>query len=248
MKSPRPRPFHLRAALAALTLLLLARAIGAQDSKPAQTPETKPGQNIADPLRAGGAVKRAEVTAKPEPKASCATDDDTIPGVVRLRAILSSSGDVTNISVIKGLPGGLTEKAIAAAKQIRFTPAEKDGRKVSQYVTLEYSFNVYREDDAGEVTKKVSITEQPPPAYTDEALKNRVAGTVVVEALFCKDGRIDSPEVVHGLPDGLSEKALEAALRIKFAPAEINGRKVSVVRRIEYVFSPDAHAPTAPKP
>jgi hypothetical protein len=50
---------------------------------------------------------------------------------------------VQGISVVKGLPDGLTERAISAAKQIRFTPAEKDGRNVSQYVTLEYNFNIY---------------------------------------------------------------------------------------------------------
>jgi TonB family protein len=66
-----------------------------------------------------------------------------VTGLVRLRAIFSSSGEVTNITVIKGLPSGLTEKAIAAARQIRFQPALKDGHVVSQWVTLEYNFNIY---------------------------------------------------------------------------------------------------------
>ncbi|MDX6695309.1 MAG: hypothetical protein QOF02_3861, partial [Blastocatellia bacterium] len=38
---------------------------------------------------------------------------------------------------------GLTEKAIAAARQIRFSPAMKDGRAVSQFVQIEYNFNLY---------------------------------------------------------------------------------------------------------
>ncbi|MBA3323229.1 MAG: energy transducer TonB, partial [Pyrinomonadaceae bacterium] len=38
---------------------------------------------------------------------------------------------------------GLTEKAIEAARRITFTPAEKDGRPVSQYITLVYNFNIY---------------------------------------------------------------------------------------------------------
>ena len=32
---------------------------------------------------------------------------------------------------------------VAAAAQIRFEPAQKDGRAVSQYVVLEYNFNIY---------------------------------------------------------------------------------------------------------
>ena len=68
---------------------------------------------------------------------------NNVTGVVRLRAILSASGAVTNITTVKSLPDGLTEKAIAAARQIKFRPAQKDGRTVSQYVVLEYNFNIY---------------------------------------------------------------------------------------------------------
>jgi hypothetical protein len=44
---------------------------------------------------------------------------------------------------VSGLPYGLTEKAIAAARQIRFQPAMKDGRAVSQFIQIEYNFNLY---------------------------------------------------------------------------------------------------------
>jgi protein TonB len=86
---------------------------------------------------------RAVITSKPEPGFTEEARKENVTGIVRLRAVLSASGDVTNISVVKGLPGGLTERAISAAKQIRFRPAQKDGRTVSQYVTLEYNFNIY---------------------------------------------------------------------------------------------------------
>jgi len=48
-----------------------------------------------------------------------------------------------SISARAGLPYGLTERAIAAARQIKFTPATKDGRPVSMYIQLEYNFNLY---------------------------------------------------------------------------------------------------------
>jgi len=41
------------------------------------------------------------------------------------------------------LPFGLTEQAIAAARQIKFVPAVKDGRPVSVFMQLEYNFNLY---------------------------------------------------------------------------------------------------------
>jgi TonB family protein len=95
------------------------------------------------PFQQREVTRKALITFKPEPSFTEDARKNNVTGVVRLRAILSSSGAVTGISVVKGLPDGLTEKAIAAAKQIRFTPAQKDGHTVSQYVTLEYNFNIY---------------------------------------------------------------------------------------------------------
>jgi TonB family protein len=252
MKPPRPRRFRTSAVLAALSLLLLACAARAQNSPPPPPPDggdgpgrTKASRNPEDPFTTHDVTKRAVVTPGSPSRDFNPPPDVPPTGVVRLHAVLSASGDVTNIIVLKGLPGGLTEKAIEAARQIKFTPAQKDGRAVSQYVTLEYNFNIYYEEDDKEITKKVEILEQPKPGYTDEALKNHVAGKVVVEAYFLETGKVAGPSVVEGLPDGLSEKAIEAALLIKFKPAEMKGRKVRVIRRVEYVFSPDANAPTA---
>lgn len=86
---------------------------------------------------------KAVITSKPEPGFTEEARKNNVTGLVRLRAVLSSGGAVQNISVIKGLPDGLTEKAIAAARNIRFRPAQKDGRNVSQYIVLEYNFNIY---------------------------------------------------------------------------------------------------------
>ena len=85
-------------------------------------------------------TRKALITYKPEPGFTEEARKNNVTGVVRLRAVLHASGAIQSISVVKGLPDGLTEKAIAAARQIRFEPAQKDGRKVSQYVILEYRF------------------------------------------------------------------------------------------------------------
>jgi TonB family protein len=95
------------------------------------------------PFRQTEVTRKAVITFKPEPGFTEEARKNNVTGAVRLRAILSAGGGVTGISVVKGLPDGLTEKAIAAARQIRFTPAEKDGHAVSQYIVLEYNFNIY---------------------------------------------------------------------------------------------------------
>ncbi|HEX8131264.1 MAG TPA: energy transducer TonB, partial [Pyrinomonadaceae bacterium] len=61
---------------------------------------------------------------------------------VKLRLLLAADGTVRNIVPLVTLPDGLTEAAVAAARRIEFTPALKDGRAVSQYVTVEYNFNL----------------------------------------------------------------------------------------------------------
>jgi TonB family protein len=87
--------------------------------------------------------QRAKVILKPEPGYTEEARKLDITGTVVLRVVFSESGEVTGIRAIKTLPGGLTEKAIAAARQIRFVPATIGGQPVSCYMQLEYNFNLY---------------------------------------------------------------------------------------------------------
>jgi TonB family protein len=86
---------------------------------------------------------KARVLSKPEPQYTEEARKNQITGTVVLRAVFTSGGQVTSIRAVSGLPFGLTERAIAAARQIKFSPATKDGRPVSMYIQLEYNFNLY---------------------------------------------------------------------------------------------------------
>ena len=57
-----------------------------------------------------------------------------------LKVVFTSRGTVENIHVVRELPNGLTERAIEAAKKIKFIPATKDGHPVSMWMQLEYVF------------------------------------------------------------------------------------------------------------
>ena len=97
----------------------------------------------------GRIYKGAEVDTKirlikkPPPGYPEQAKSEQITGVVVLRCVFAADGTVTNIRVIKGLPNGLTEKAIEAARQIKFIPATKDGKNVSMWMQLEYNFNLF---------------------------------------------------------------------------------------------------------
>ncbi|HXD29547.1 MAG TPA: energy transducer TonB [Pyrinomonadaceae bacterium] len=94
-------------------------------------------------FRTSDVTQRARVIAKPEPQYTETARKNSITGSVVLSAVFSESGEVTNIRAIKSLPDGLTEKAIAAARLIRFIPASRNGQPVSVYMQLEYNFNLY---------------------------------------------------------------------------------------------------------
>jgi protein TonB len=83
------------------------------------------------------------VLNKPEPKYTEEARRNQINGTVVLRAIFASSGQVVQIQALQTLPFGLTESAISAARQIKFSPATKGGQPVSVSMTLEYNFNLY---------------------------------------------------------------------------------------------------------
>jgi len=86
---------------------------------------------------------KARLLSKPDPTYTEEARKNQISGTVVLRAVLSANGQVTNINAVSGLPNGLTERAIAAAKQIKFTPAMKDCHPVSMWMELQYNFNLY---------------------------------------------------------------------------------------------------------
>lgn len=66
-----------------------------------------------------------------------------VQGKVRLRAVLSASGEVKDVQVLEELPHGLTESAVEAAQAIGFLPAMKDGKNVSQYQVFTFHFSMY---------------------------------------------------------------------------------------------------------
>jgi TonB family protein len=86
---------------------------------------------------------KARLISKPEPQYTEDARKNQIVGTVVLKCVFSSNGTVSNIRTVSGLPYGLTERAIAAARQIKFVPATKDGHQVSMWMQLEYNFNLY---------------------------------------------------------------------------------------------------------
>ena len=110
-----------------------------KSSKPSP-PETVDGERIYSSKEVD---QRARILAKPTPGYTREARRRLTRGLVILRAILSSDQTVKHIQVLTGLPDGLSERAIDAARRIKFTPAIKDSKPVSVWVEVEYQFRIY---------------------------------------------------------------------------------------------------------
>jgi TonB family protein len=113
------------------------------DEKQMNAPEAPSSADASKVFSSGEVERKVKILSKPEPTYTAEARQNQINGTVVLRAVFSASGDVTDIHAVSGLPDGLTERAIAAAKQIKFVPAMKDGRPVSVSMQLQYNFNLY---------------------------------------------------------------------------------------------------------
>lgn len=83
------------------------------------------------------------ILSKPRPGYTDAARQANIQGTVILRVTFLGSGQIGGISAVKGLPNGLTEQAIAAARRISFTPKMIDGVPQSVTKQIEYTFSIY---------------------------------------------------------------------------------------------------------
>jgi len=90
-----------------------------------------------------GPTLGVSILSKPRPSYTDAARQNQVTGVVRLRVTFLASGQIGSVSPISGLSYGLTEQAIAAAKQIRFTPAQVNGVPTTVTKQIEYSFSIY---------------------------------------------------------------------------------------------------------
>lgn len=71
-----------------------------------------------------------------------------VQGTVTLRVEFLSDGNIGKVSPVSGLPCGLTESAINASKEIKFSPAQKDGIPTTAFKQVQYSFSLYDEAES----------------------------------------------------------------------------------------------------
>ncbi len=88
-------------------------------------------------------MRKAVVFGRPQPSYTNTARKNEVVGTVVVRVLLGANGTIMATMPIVRLPDDLVEQAVNAAKLITFLHAEKDVKTVSQWVQVEYSFNLY---------------------------------------------------------------------------------------------------------
>lgn len=101
------------------------------------------GRGGPPPPKPMGPSTPLKIISKPRATYTDAARTNNVQGSVLVKVQLLASGQVGSVTVVRGLPHGLSERAIAAAKQIKFEPKKVNGVPVNTIVTFDYGFSIY---------------------------------------------------------------------------------------------------------
>lgn len=178
----------------------------------------------------------ASLFAQTDAKLSASTKEDAvISGVVRLKVVFLASGQIGEILVVSGLTEDLTQQAVAAAKNIKFEPAKKNGVAIDITKTVEYTFTSYFDDSSPELKTKAQVTKMPYPKFPKGKGARSITGKITVSLELHPDGKVSVLSVKSDLPKEFEKAAIKAATKIEFYPAiHNNGDKVKQTKDIVY--------------
>jgi TonB family protein len=248
MRSDRDRE---PAAIATTVALAPSRDLQAQTA-PSQAPNRSPSPRQV--------LKNPVILRATEPEYTADALRAHVEGDVQLEAVVLRDGTVGYVRVTKSLDKtrGLDDEAIRCARRWTFQPArDAQDRAMAMPVSLVVQFRVneqtaappgprpfedafaqgaYGPDVTGIVLPQ--LLTQRAARYTSDALRSRIQGDVVVEAVVLPDGTVGNVRVVETLDpvEGLDDEAVAAVKQWTYLPATLNGRPVSVLVTLTVPF------------
>ena len=119
-------------AILLISVFLLFANNGISLGQEGPQPSSKPGTD--DIFKRSEVTKKAHVTKKPEPAYTAAAERNGVEGIVVIRCVFASNGQVMHIHVVSGLPDGLNESAIEAASTMTNSAARSAARRASAFI------------------------------------------------------------------------------------------------------------------
>jgi TonB family protein len=116
--------------------------VGAGSGDGSRFPVRPAATNTASPVARTVDTKPVRIYSPP-PRYTEAARANHTQGSVILSVLVGEDGNVKSVRVVRGLPDGLNEQAIDAARRTTFKPATKDGKAVAYWVGLEMNFRLW---------------------------------------------------------------------------------------------------------
>jgi TonB family protein len=88
-----------------------------------------------------------------------------------------------------------------------------------------------------EGVEKPVVLKEVPPTYPPEAMKERIQGLVLLEAIVNTDGVPSDIKALKSPDASLGHAAIDALLQWRFRPATLKGKPVRVIVQVEFRFS-----------
>ncbi|HEY1587238.1 MAG TPA: TonB family protein, partial [Polyangia bacterium] len=146
-----------------------------------------------------------------EPRYPPAAESAGIEGVVTLELIVDAEGRVAEATVLAPAGHGFDEAAVAAARQLRFTPGRAGGKPVPVKITYRIAFKM---------AQPAPATSEPPPAPI------RLRGKVIERGTR---NPVDNAAVIALGADGNAIAQTETAIDGSFALRLDRGGEISII-------------------
>jgi TonB family protein len=99
--------------------------------------------DLSGMYKIGGDVKAPVPIVQPVAELTSEARKENVQGEVMIRLVVDTNGMPQAMQVVKPLPAGLSDAAMAAVRKYRFRPATKDGKPVPVMVTIVVNFKQY---------------------------------------------------------------------------------------------------------
>jgi hypothetical protein len=160
------------------------------------------------------------------------------PAVKRFLANLKVGGEYVFPNTTHD-PGPLAQSETLKIEQLRMNQAVIDSFSKPDASPRSFQFGKVnppsREFDAG-YTRRLFLTGKPKPTYTDSARTANKEGRIYATVEFRADGTIGAVLVDPRLDRSLAVNVANVIAKIKFVPAEIDGKPITVTKHVHYEF------------
>lgn len=130
------------------------------------------------------------------------------------------------------ISAAVSERAEEARRQLASRPRTAPGAGVSRTARDQPARILHVSGDV----LKPEILSAPVADYTTEARRAGIQGVVIAQAVIDETGKVTSVRVLKDLSHGLTEQAVEAMKRWRFAPATLGGEPVAVYFNLTVSF------------